>query len=173
MLAMLWIGVAGTIYQALVLRLYLPVEDHLGRPPIAGLSQEALALRLGFDQMDRLVPRDAVIQFDTDQPSDYFRFAQIVAAPRQIALANPDCPAAFGGDASACVPVEQAVAHLFAPALVSAPAARDQCRALGVSYLVVTRWDTPWRYPLNWVWTLPVAFNSNDLRILDCSTPTR
>jgi len=173
MLSMLWIGVAGTAYQALALRLFLPAEDRLGRPAVAGLAEEAMALRLGFDQMDRRISKDAVIQFDTDQPSDYFRFAQIMQARRQIASALPDCPAAFGGDASACVPVEQDVARLFAPTPLSAADARALCRSLGVNYLVATRWDATWRYPLNWVWTLPVAFNSNDLRILDCTAPTR
>jgi hypothetical protein len=170
MLAMLWIGLAGTIYQALILRLYLPVEDHLGRPTVAGLSQQAMALRRGFDQMDRLIPPNAVVQFDTAQPSDYFRFAQIMQSHHQIAAALPDCPAVFGGDASACAGVEDGVTRLFSPSTTAAQA-RALCSSLGINYLIATDRDPVWPHPQNWVWTLPATLESNELRVLDCAAP--
>ena len=171
MQAMVWIGVAGTIYQAVELRLYLPVEDHLGRPEVAGLAERAMALRRGFDAMDARIPPDAVIQFNTAQPGDYFRYPQMMQARRQIATALPECASAFGGNASPCPAIRQAVERLFAASSSLNPtqAARAECSQLGVTHLVATRWDAVWSDPQSWVWTLPAAVDTGDLRVLDCT----
>ena len=131
MVAMLWIGVAGTVYQAVGLRLYLPVEDKLGRADVSGLAERAMALRQGFDAMGRTIPRTAVVQYDIAQPSDYFRFAQILEVRRQVADAVPGCASAFGGDPGACPGIEAGVRRLFSPATSSAEA-RAECGRLGV-----------------------------------------
>jgi len=57
-----------------------------------------------------------VVQFNTVQPGDYFHDAQILPVGRQVAAAFPDCPAAFGGEASRCDGVEAGVQAFFAPA---------------------------------------------------------
>jgi hypothetical protein len=169
MLVMAGIGVAGTAYQAALLRLYLPVEDKLGRPNAAGLAEQAMALRRAFDAMAPLVPESAVVQFNTAQPSDYFRYTQMMQAGRQIATALPDCVPAFGGDPSVCPGIRQGVAHLFsASPAMSAAAARVECGRLGVSYLVATRWDAVWADTHGWAWTLPSVVDTKDVRILNC-----
>jgi hypothetical protein len=114
MLAMAWIGLAGTVYQAVLLRVYLPVEERLGRAEVDGLAERAMAVRLGFDAMHRRVARNAVVQYDIAQPGEFFYLADVMQAGRQMASATPGCGAAFGGDAGACQGVEQGVARLFA-----------------------------------------------------------
>jgi hypothetical protein len=184
MLAMAWIGLAGTVYQAVLLRVYLPVEERLGRPEVSGLAESALALRQGFDAMDRRVAKDAVVQYNTEQPGEFFYLAEVMQAGRQMALATPGCGAAFGGDVRACKGVEQGVARLFSlhsspdlpPAsgrALSAAEARDQCGTLAVSYLVATRWDAVWSDPRAWVWTLPTVVDTDKVRVLDCAAPMR
>jgi hypothetical protein len=169
--ASLWIGVAGTIYQQIALRVYLPVEERLGRPEEAGLATRAMALRLGFDAMDRSIPKTAIIQFNTDQPSDFFRYALVLNAQRQIANALPDCATAFGGSAADCPGIQQSVGRLFSPAGVSLTAAeaRAECGRLGAGYLVATRWDSVWADSQSWVWQLPAAVETGDVRVMDCS----
>jgi hypothetical protein len=172
--ATLWIGVAGTVYQQVMLRVYLPQEDRNGQPDVAELAKRAMALRLGFDAMDRSIPKDAVIQFNTDQPSDYFRYAQILAAQRQIANALPDCATSFGGSAAACLGIQQGIGRLFSPGsggALSAAEARAECASLGIGYLVAARWDSDWGDSNGWVWTLPAAAETYDIRVVDCSTP--
>jgi len=181
--AMVWIGLAGTLYQAVELRLYLPVEEMLGRPQVAGLSERAMALRRGFDEMAGRVPKDAVIQFNTAQPSDFFRYAQVMQAGRQVANALPGCATPFGGDASACKGVEEDVARLFSQAANSggggsggalpATEARVECGRLGASYLVATRWDSVWADREGWVWKLPAAADTGDVRVLGCAEPIK
>ena len=114
MLAVAWIGLAGTVYQAVALRVYLPVEERLGRAEVDGLAERAMAVRHGFDAMHRSVAKNAVVQYNTAQPGEYFVLAQAIQAGRQMASATPGCGAAFGGDAGACQGVEQGVARLFA-----------------------------------------------------------
>jgi hypothetical protein len=174
MVAMLWIGLAGTVYQAVGLRLYLPVEDKLGRADESGLAERAMALRRGFDAMDRAIPRAAVVQLNTEQPSDYFRFAQILEVRRQMASATPSCAAAFGGDPSACPGIGAAAGRLFSPGgVATAVAARAECDRLGVGYLAATRWDRVWNDAGGWVWTLPAVVDTGEVRVLDCAGPPK
>jgi hypothetical protein len=171
MLAMVWIGVAGTVYQAIELRVYLPVEETLGRVDEAGLSERAIALRRGFDAMDRRIPETAVVQFNTEQPSDFFRYAQVLQVRRQVANALPECASAFGGEASACSEIQKSVARLFTPvagAALSGAQARVECGSLGVDDLVATRWDRVWFDRQGWVWTLPAVVDTGDVRVVDC-----
>jgi hypothetical protein len=200
MLAMAWIGLAGTLYQAVMLRVYLPVEERLGRAEVAGLAERGMVVRLGFDAMDRRVAKDAVVQYNTAQPGEFFVLIQAMMAGRQVALATPGCDAAFGGDPATCSGVQQGVARLFSlhspldlpPDLsqsvsssgqglqssvphvaLSAPEARAECANLGVGDLVATRWDPVWFDLRGWVWTLPAVVESNELRVLDCAAPAR
>jgi len=200
MLAMAWIGLAGTLYQAILLRVYLPVEERLGRAQVDGLAERAMAARLGFDAMHRSVAKNAVVQYNTAQPGEFFVLAQAIQAGRQMASATPGCDAAFGGDAGACQGVEQGVAWLFSlnssPDLppeisssgaspdtkgrgsasggaLSASQARDQCARLGVDDLVATRWDAVWSDPRGWVWTLPAVADTGEVRVLACAAPAR
>jgi hypothetical protein len=113
MLAMAWIGLAGTVYQVIALRVYLPVEERLGRAEVDGLAERAMAVRLGFDAMRPRIARNAVVQYNTAQPGEFLVLAQAIQAGRQMASATPGCDAAFGGDVGACKGVEQGVARLF------------------------------------------------------------
>jgi hypothetical protein len=176
-LAMLWIGVAGTAYQAGLLRVYLPAQERLERPETVGLAERAMAWRLGLGEMDRRVAKDAVVQFDTEQPNDFFGYAQILLAGRQMASALPTCAAGFGGDPAKCSGVEEGVERLFAQSggrdsgqlgVLSAEEARVACGRLGVSDLVATRWDRVWADTEGWVWSLPAVVDTGEVRVLEC-----
>lgn len=178
MQAMLWAGTAGTVYQAVQLRLYLPAEEMLGRVDKSGLADRAMALRRGFDEMDRRVPKDAVVQFNIAQPSEFFRYAQILHATRQMGSAIPGCGAAFGGEPSRCNDVEQAVKRLFfldnaSNSALSATVASAECGKLGVDYLLATRWDVVWSDTKGWVWRLPAIVDTGGVRIVRCAGRAR
>ncbi|MDR3745346.1 MAG: hypothetical protein P4K80_04365 [Acidobacteriaceae bacterium] len=180
MLAMAGLGLVGTVYQAVTLRVYLPVEQSLGRAEQSGLAEWAMALRRGFDAMDSRVGRNAVVQYNTTHPGEYFNLVQVMQVGRQVASGQPGCGVAFGGEVGACKGGEEGVARLFSPdssptsqGALTATEAREECSRLGVDDLVATRWDGVWRDEQSWVWTLPALVASNDLRVLDCSAPTR
>jgi hypothetical protein len=168
MVTMLWIGVAGTVYQAAGLRLYLPVQDRGANPDFYGLSERALALRLGFEEMDRVVPKEAVVQYDTPGSGEFVRYATILELRRQMASGSPGCGVPFGGNASECDGVEQGIARLYTPGL-SVAQARESCGSLGIGYLVATRWDQVWNDSGGWVWELPAAVSTGDVRVVACT----
>jgi hypothetical protein len=136
------------------------------------LSELAMALRLAFDEADKQIPKSAIIQFNTSQPSDYFRFMQILHAKRQIATAFPECASIFGGRMANCPAMMESVDRLFQPTAqggaISAGEARRECAKLGVGYLVATRWDGPWADMRGWVWELPAVSKLGNARVLDC-----
>jgi len=180
MLAMAGLGLVGTVYQAVTLRVYLPVEESLGRAEQTGLAEWAMALRRGFDVMDSRVARNAVVQYNTTHPGEYFNLAQVMQVGRQAASGQPGCGVAFGGEVGACKGIEEGVARLFSPdsspttrGALTAAEARGECGRMGIDDLVATRWDGVWRDDQGWVWTLPTVVASNDLRVLDCSTAPR
>ena len=198
MLAMAWLGLAGTIYQAVILRVYLPVEERRGDAQAKGLSEWAMALRRGFDAMDGRVANDAVVQYNSAQHLEYFSLAQAMQVRRQTARGLQGCGAEFGGDVGQCRRVEVDVAQLFGSELqeqrpasvdtefgptagslsatgraLSADAAHTICGRLGVSDLVATRWDAVWRDRQGWVWTLPLVVDTKEVRVVDCDSAMR
>jgi hypothetical protein len=184
---LLWIGLAGTVYQVVLLRVYLPVQEKLGHPAVAGLAEQAMALRVGFDRMNSRIPRDAVVQFNPTQPDEYVHYALIMQVRRQVASSFPTCNVDFGGDRGTCPPVEETVNRLFAVAdkrvnggggaaaavAMTAEAARSECDRLGVSYLIATSWDKVWNDRTGWVWHLPIEVDTNQMRVVDCASPMR
>lgn len=170
--AMLWIGVAGTVYQVIGLRLYLPVEDALHRPRANALGEYSMALRRAFDDANSRIPSSAVLQFATQHPSPYFNFAELMEARRPIGTAFPQCDAPFGGELSRCAAVESGAASLFAVSAethaLSAASASAICSQLGIDDLVATRWDAVWYDPSGWVWGLPSVTDTGQVRIVRC-----
>jgi hypothetical protein len=66
--------------------------------------------------------------------------------------------------------VESGVQRLFSPGDAgSAAEARGICSALGISYLIASRWDGVWLDSSGWVWTLPAVADTGDVRVVDCA----
>ena len=169
--ALLWIGAASTGYEAVLLRVYLPAQERVGNRGMAGLSVYAAAMRDALTTMDARVDKAAVVQFDPDQPSDYFRYADVVLARRQLGSGFPSCTADFGGDPRDCKRVEAGAGALFAASGgvgISAGEARALCAGLGTTTLVATRWDDVWHDPRSWVWNLPKVVGTEYVRVVNC-----
>ena len=114
--ALIVLGLTGTVYQAGLLRLYLPVQDGLQRQNLGGLGERNMALREVLTGLEERTPKDAVVQYNTDQPRDFFNFAQLLNTPRQTVNAMPECDIAFGGDPGPCEGIEAEVKILYAGA---------------------------------------------------------
>lgn len=170
------VGLVGTVYQAALLRLYLPVEDRLQRQDLAGLAERNMALRVVLHDMDARSSKMAVVQYDTLQPSQYFNYAQLLNTPRQTANAMPECGVAFSGDPGPCEGIKAELARLYlepdgyvvGSEVEGASAARESCRRLGVDELVATQWDPIWRAKEGWAWTLPVIAETSRVRVVNC-----
>ena len=172
------VGLVGTVYQAGLLRLYLPVEDRLQRQNLGGLAERNMALREVLHDLDVRSPRMAVVQYDTQQPSAFFNFAQLLNTPRQTANGVPGCAVVFGGDRGPCEGIKAELARLYlepggyvaGTKVEDASEARESCRRLGVGELVATKWDPVWRAKEGWVWTLPAIAATESVRVVGCGT---
>jgi hypothetical protein len=181
-MASLAIGVAGTMYQALQLRLYLPMEDRLGRRGLEGLAERNMALRDAFSGMDGKVSQASVVQYNTQQPNEYFVYSALINLNRQTASGMPVCDTAFGGDPAFCAGLEAGRARLYeqpakaeqiAATTVGDIEARELCSRLGIDDLVATRWDHVWQEHQGWVWRLPMVLETANVRVMDCRTGLR
>lgn len=170
MLGLAGIGVAGSVYQAVALRLYLPVEERLGRAGYADLAERNAAMWRAGEAMKAAVPKTAVVQYNTKQPSLWAVEATLRHVHRQIAQADSGCEAVFGGDAAACLGLNEAVERIYdGPTGMDAAGARRECARLGVTTLLATRWDAVWVSGTTWVWTLPTEVVTPEVRVLRCA----
>ncbi len=182
LISSLAIGAAGTIYQALQLRLYLAVEDRHGRQGMAGLAERNMALRDAFSRMDGKVSKASVVQYNTQQPNEYFVYSALINLNRQTVSAMPKCDTTFGGDPAYCAEIEAGIARLYeqrakaehaAATTVGDTEARALCSRLGIDDLVATRWDRVWQEREGWVWRLPMVLETANVRVMDCRTGLR
>jgi len=131
-------------------------------------------------QIEKKTPKNAVVQYNTDQPRNFFNFAQLLNTPRQTVNAMPECDIAFGGAPGPCEGIKAGVRMLYegpgdsgsGPEAEDAVEALRTCGRLGVEALVVTKWEPVWRAKGSWVWSLPVVAATERVRVVKCGTNT-
>jgi hypothetical protein len=165
LLGLAMIGVAGTTYQVALLRVFLPWHETHGDPAMAELSERNAALRDAYADFDLRVPQSARLQYDVSW-GGYVGSAELMSADHQIVNSKRACNVSFGGEIAACVPIQRAVDRLYAG--VSGTEAVGLCSGIGAQYLVATRWDRVWQIRESWVWSLPVAVERPEVRIVIC-----
>lgn len=165
------IGVTSTVCQALLLRFSIPLaQAHLRaiHDPDAGrLPHNAYISAIGYAQLDRSIPQDAIVQFNPDiEP--YLRSADLLGIDHQAAIIGdkPFCGAELGGDPSGCTVMAAGIDSLFNGA--SAEQARATCHEDGIQYLVARVYDPAWNDRSGWVWTLTPVVSDEEFRVLDC-----
>lgn len=166
-------GVLTTAYYAVMFRFTVPLVEaahkQLVRDPIQGnLSHDAYISEIGYQKLDRLIPRSAVVQFNPSLPNEFWGLANLVVVDRQVAIAGdkPWCGAELGGDPSGCLIMGPPIAGLFKDA--SADQVRSVCHQFGIEYLVTTIYDPVWTDRNSWVWTLTPVVQDPEFRALDC-----
>ncbi len=178
---MLLVGAAGTAFQAVALRIYVPLRVRAGAPGFVGLPETAFAARTGYAEAAKLTAADAVVQSDPVDPANYGYVVNMLYSERAMATdAAVDCGAVFGGDPGLCRPLQQAVRGLYRSPAPTAAEAIALCRRVGVEYLAIGPGDAAWHDRAGWAWTLPVISSVGDgdtsgqatgaagLRVVDC-----
>jgi hypothetical protein len=167
------IGVYSTLYQALLMRfsgpLVVAAHKRAVHDPVAGnLSHDAYISYLGYAQLDRVIPQDAVVQFNPVQPDEFWKGVDLAGVDHQAAMGfdKPWCGSEFGGDPSGCPAMAAAIDPLFNGA--TAEQARATCHQYGVQYLVASIYDPAWKDKSDWVWTLSPVVSDEEFRALDC-----
>jgi hypothetical protein len=166
------IGVFGTVYEALMLRFFLPIAEAsltAGHDPSAGaISHNALISSIGYAQLDRQVDGNAVLQYNPDPKNQFWAEPDWVGVKHQIAIVGdkPWCGAELGGDPHGCLAMASAIDALYNNS--TAEQAQSTCRQIGIQYLIARVYDPVWKQPASWVWTLRPVVADAEFRALDC-----
>jgi hypothetical protein len=160
------IGVAGSCYQSVMLRVYLPWQERQGSALVRDLGKRNYALRDAYEALDKVIPANARVQFDPSA-SGYFGYSELLNIHRQTIIDGTQCNASFGGERSACAEIQRKVSQLYASEATNV-AANILCRKLDAQYLAADRWDAVWNDRGSWVWSLPVVTERPDVRIVSC-----
>lgn len=166
------VGVVSTISQALLLRFDYPILEwgfRAKHSPQAGIvAHNAYISYVGYAQLDRLAPANAIVQFNPDDAWSVWKSFDLVNVDHPIAI-NSNllwCGATLGGDPSACPAMIAAIDPLFHGA--PAAQARAVCRQYGIHYLIAKVYDSAWNDTSGWVWNLPAVVHQPEFRALDC-----
>lgn len=178
--ALLVLGIAGTAYGGILLRGWLPFEATRLEDGFQQTPSDEYAVRQVFADLDRLAPKDAVVDFggineDADRkgdevmtPSEFYQRMLVMDTGRQMLNAELKCATHFGGDAGMCAAIRTANAALYAKPAPDAAAARAFCAHFGVHYLLLSHRDADWQSSTGWPVELPAAAERPGFRVLDC-----
>ena len=166
------IGVLGSCWRVAVLRFLLPIADmgasNASNPHVAALSHKAYISYLGYADLNRRIPPQAIVQFNAQDNWLFWKNIDLAGINRQtvIAAGPPTCGTDLGGDPSHCPQMSTAILPLFVAA--NADQARAVCRTWHIDYLVANTYDPVWHDPNSWVWTLNPVLAAPEFRALDC-----
>jgi len=168
----LFIGVASTACQALMLRFTLPLNEFNSSAThpnqYLNLSHDAYISHIGYAKLEQAIPHNAVVQYDPHFPGLFWPNVDLLGVDHQVAIGGDTqpCGAELGGDPSGCAAMAAALDELFNDA--SAEQARAACHQLGIQYLVARTYDPAWKNKQSWVWTLNPVVADEEFRALDC-----
>ncbi len=146
--------------QKHLLALHDPGGEQLSRVPYISIT--------GYTQLNRRIPRSAVVQFNPMEPNMLLGAMDQMYVNRQIAIAGDKsgCGATLGGDPRGCPIMAAAIDALYRGA--DGAQARRVCRSLGIQVLIARLYDPVWKDGGSWVWTLPPIVAQKDFRALNC-----
>jgi hypothetical protein len=175
---LLAIGVASTVYQLGMLRVYALLSDRyhwtdiiaVGNGIVVAKGDEAFALRSAYADLDHVVPANAVVQYNPDSKL----IAQMLVYSRyQQAAGDPGCNTNFGGSVAECAPVQaglQAIFDSHAGANSSKAEVDKICGSLHINVLLVNARDPIWDRKDSWVWQDTPMIQNEFVRVYRCGS---
>jgi len=172
---LLLLGVAGSLYEACMLRCFPIISDRFAIPKYAflaldrNLGKRTYAVRQVYETLKRVLPGDAVVQHNPNtNPGD---LPYGLYADRQAAAETAQCGVVFGGDTKLCDGVIAQVNRLFQqPLAVDANEVDSVCRQLSIDALIVKDTDNVWADHNDWVWKRDPYIANDYARAFLCGT---
>jgi len=168
------IGLLGTMYQVVMLRVYPILQDHeLVDPttatwldPDLQLGKRTYALRSVYGSLANVLTPGAIVQYNPDAIS--FIPHQLYSG-HGAAMGLPLCGTVFGGDLLHCEDRAKFVVHLFEkPSQADSDSLDAMCREFGIDALLVDDLDYAWRKHDSWVWTRKPILANGHARAFAC-----
>jgi hypothetical protein len=176
--AMLILGVLGTVYQVIDLRVYTLLYDWgtIAKPANwlaedRQLGRRTFALRSVYQALTESLPRNAVVQYNPLTPA---YIPHLLYSGHDAAIGLPGCAAGFGGDPATCGRRVDTIIPLFThPSPQEASRLDEICREFGISILLVTDSDPAWTEPESWVWKRTPYLANQFVRAFRFADPPR
>jgi hypothetical protein len=169
---LLFLGVAGTAYDLVILRFFPLLSDAGTVPTIAwlatdkSLGERTYANREAYEWLRARTSANAVIQQNPKaiyQDTFYGLYAN-----RQTVAEDETCATVFGGSPLECVPIVSRLNALFSANDASLPSFQAACENLGIDVIVAKETDTVWDNRMSWVWTRTPMFANDFVRLFPC-----
>lgn len=164
------LGIVSAAYNLTILRTYTLLDDKGMIPypadwfPAPGeVGVGMMNIRNAYEQLDKILPQQSITQYNPMR-SDYLPLLEYDKF--QSVDAFPNCGTEFGGDASRCLPVQDAIEDLFTkPGDVDI---HEVCARLSIDVLVARKSDPAWQDRTSWVWTNPPLVANSYIRAFRC-----
>jgi hypothetical protein len=180
LVALLVLGIAGTIYDQALLRFYPLLSDAKFLPKVAWMTRDGklgertYANREAYEWLrDRSDAASRVQQNPNPVIQDTFYG---LYANRSTVTEDRECAATFGGDSKACTPLQKVLGPLFGSHSPT-DSFESACAALPMDFVIAKDTDAVWGGEASWVWRRPPLFANHFVRVFACpprvSTPLR
>ncbi len=170
--AMLILGVLGTAYQVVTLRVYPMLHDQgiVNGPDWLDadrkLGMRTYALRSVYDRLSATLPLRALVQYNPVTPA---YIPHLLYSGHPAAEGLPQCGVVFGGELSRCEPRMNAIQPLFgnrAPTDMASVA--GVCERYGITVVVATDSDPAWADAESWIWRGTPVLANEHVRAFRC-----
>jgi hypothetical protein len=166
------IGVASTVYQLGILRVYPLLSDRHNWTDFIDVASgaDAFAVRTAYADLDRVAPANAIVQFN---PDGKLINQMLVYSRYQVAAGDTNCNTTFGGSADECAPLQAGLQAIFEPdaRYNSTKVEVDKiCHALHIDVLLVNAHDPVWIRKDSWVWQDTPIIHNQAVRVYRCGS---
>ncbi|MGD0772960.1 MAG: hypothetical protein ABSC05_09085 [Candidatus Solibacter sp.] len=177
MMVFVALGVAGSVYDLSIARVYPILADRGVLPPLDWMSPDrafgkrTYAARAAYEWLQHATPETAAVQAN---PKVVFEDALgMIYGERPAVAADLGCLAVFGGDPKECPPLVSRLQEIFPPAGRAASAGiQEVCGALPVDVLVAKDTDSAWSDRRSWVWREKPVYANRYVRMFRCGLVT-
>ena len=178
--SLLVIGIAGSVYELAITRLYGILEDTEGSRVVFTkelvysqdhkLGQRTYAMRQAYQWLRRTTPSNAIVQHNPGGQQYWGDVFYGLYGDRQSAAGVKGCGAVFGGDAALCPEIIQPIERMFdRPNDFDLSAVARLCRKLSIDYLVLKDTDPAWSTTAGWPSHASPVFSNSFVRIYGCA----
>jgi hypothetical protein len=172
LILLLSVGVASSLYQLGMLRVYAFLRERHDWTDIMQLAngRETYALRTTYAELDRTVPANAVVQY---YPESKLTTSMLVYSRYQQAAGDSGCIATFGGTAAECAQVQAGLTAIFDPhsgGNISKTQVDKICQSLHIDVLLVNALDPIWNAKDSWVWQSTPIIQNDFVRVYKCGS---
>lgn len=175
LLVTLVLGFATTALDLVLIRAALPLAEisgtayaWLGR--YVPSSRQAFYTKQAYLALQKLVPRDQIVQHNPDIAVDLFEGSY---GDRQVVAADDMYSTLYGTPVDMYKPYREALQSIFVTNPDAPPSTViGVCERFGISDLLVKSTDEAWSAPDGWVRQMPAIYQNPMVKVIACGHPS-